>query len=121
MYVFVPAVLQDNDHWRVVIYGAAAFDITGRITTEMPSVIFRFSHKNAWQESSNDTSSSELTKCYCVNCRCSAFTMPIRLSSYATLTTSKLVLSVQLPLFFCHAEVLGHVVLLRHCASMQPL
>ena len=66
-----------------------------------------------------NASSSELTKYYCVNCRCSAVTMPIRSSSYATSSTSELVVSVQLPLnsmFFCHVEVLSHVVLLRQCS-----
>ena len=96
---------------------AAAFDVTGR---EMPSVIFYFFHKTAWQESSNlcsdlrNASSLEFMKYYCVNCRCSAVTMPIRLSSYTTLSTSELVVSVQLPLnsmFFCHEKVLSHVVL----------
>ena len=96
---------------------AVALDVTGRKTTETPSVILRFFHKNAWQESSNlysDASSSELTKYYCVNCRCSAFTMPIRSSSYTTWSTSETVVSVQLPLnsmLFCHMEVLSHVVL----------
>ena len=45
--------------------------------------------------------------------------MPIRSSSYATSSTSELLVSVQLPLnsmFFCHAEVLSHVVLLRQCS-----
>ena len=106
-------------------YRAAAFDVTGRKTTETSSVIFRFSHKTAWQESSNfysdlrNASRSELTKYYCVNYHCSAGTMPIRSSSYATLSTSELLVSVQLPLnsmFFCHAEVLSHVVLLRQCS-----
>ena len=31
----------------------AAYDITGHKTTETPSIIFRFFHKTAWQESSN--------------------------------------------------------------------
>ena len=104
---------------------AAAFDVTGRKTTETSSVIFRFSHKTAWQESSNfysdlrNANRSELTKYYCVNYHCSAVTMPIRSSSYATSSTSELLVSVQLPLnsmFFCHAEVLSHVVLLRQCS-----
>ena len=83
---------------------AAAFDVTGRKTTETSSVIFRFSHKTAWQESSNfysdlrNASRSELTKYYCVNYHCSAVTMPIRSSSYATSSTSELLVSVQLPL-----------------------
>ena len=85
-------------------YRAAAFDVTGRKTTETSSVIFRFSHKTAWQESSNfysdlrNASRSELTKYYCVNYHCSAVTMPIRSSSYATSSTSELLVSVQLPL-----------------------
>ena len=72
----------------------------------MPSVMFRFFHKTAWQESSNfysdlrNASSSELTKYYCVNCCCSAVTMPIRSSSYATWSTSELLVSVQLPCSF---------------------
>ena len=106
-------------------YRAAAFDVTGRKTTETSSVIFRFSHKTAWQESSNfysdlrNASRSELTKYYCVNYHYSAVTMPIRSSSYATSSTSELLVSVQLPLnsvLFCHAEVLSHVVLLRQCS-----
>ena len=109
--------------WKV--NRAAAFDVTGRKTTETSSVIFRFSHKTAWQESSNfysdlrNASRSELTKYYCVNYHCSAVTMPIRSSSYATSSTSELLVSIQLPLnsmFFCHAEVLSHVVLLRQCS-----
>ena len=101
-------------------YRAAAFDVTGRKTTETSSVIFRFSHKTAWQESSDfysdlrNASRSELTKYYCVNYHCSAVTMPIRSSSYAASSTSELLVSVQLPfnsMFFCHAEVLSHVVL----------
>ena len=54
----------------------------------------------------------ELTKHYCVNGRRSAVTMLIRLSSYATWSTSETVVSVQLPLnsmFFCLAEVLSHM------------
>ena len=50
--------------------------------------------------------------------------MPIRSSSYATSSTSELVVSVQLPLntmFFCHVEVLSHVFFRHHSASMQPL
>ena len=95
-------------------------DVTCRKTTETPSVILRFFHKSVWQESSNfysdlrNASSSELTKYYCVNCRCSAVTKPIRSSSYATWSASESVVSVQLPLnstFFCYTEVLSHVVL----------
>ena len=41
-----------------------------------------------------NASSLELTKYYCVNCRCSAVTMPIRSSSYATWNTSETVVSV---------------------------
>ena len=94
---------------------AAAFDVTGCKTTEKPSDIFRFFHKTAWQGSSNfysdirNTSSSECTKYYCVNCRCSTVTMPIRSDSYATWSTSEPVASVQLPLnsmLFCPVEVL---------------
>ena len=116
--------------WVYTHNRAAVFDVTGRKTTETPSVIFRFFHKTAWQESSNfysdlrNTSSSELTKYYYVNCCCSAVTMPIRSSSYATSNTSELVVSVQLPLnsmFFCCVEVLSHVVLWHHSASMQLL
>ena len=122
-----------SEIWRdffASAYRVAAFDVTGRKTTETPSVILRFSHKTAWQESSNfysdlrNANSSELTKYYCVNCRCSAVTMPIRSSSYATSSTSELVVSVQLPLntmLFCHAEVLSHVFFWRHSTSMQPL
>ena len=88
---------------------AAVFDIIGRKSTEIPSVIFRFFHKTAWQESSNfhsdlrNSSSLEITKYYCVNCRCSAVTMPIRSNSYVTSSTSEQVVSAQLPMFFCHA------------------
>ena len=58
------------------------------------SVLFRFAHKTARQESSKfysdlrDASSLELIKYYCINCHCSAVTMPIKLSSYATWSTS---------------------------------
>ena len=49
-----------------------------------------------------------------VNCRCSTVTMLIRSNSYATWSASESVVSVQLPLnstFFCHVEVLSHMVL----------
>ena len=84
------------------------------------SVLFRFAHKTARQESSkfyNDlrnASSVELTQYYCINCHCSAVTMPIKLNSYVTWSTSETVASVQLPLndvFFCLAEVVSHVIL----------
>ena len=101
-------------------YRAAAFDVTGRKTSATVSAIFRFAHKTARQESSKfysdlrNASSLELTKYYCVNCHCSAVTMPIKLSSYVTWSTSETVASVQLPLnavFFCLAEVFSHVIL----------
>ena len=92
---------------RKVHYRAAAFDIIGRKAAKTPSVIIiPFLHKTAWQESSNfysdlrNSSSSELTMYYCVNCCCNAVTMPIRLSSYATSSTSEAVVSVQLPCSF---------------------
>ena len=53
--------------------------------------------------------SLELTKYYCV----SAVTMPIKLSSDTTWSTSDAVASVQLQLnyvFFCLAEVLSHMI-----------
>ena len=61
-----------------------------------------------------NTSSLEHAKCYCVNCRCSAVTMPTTLSSYVTWSTSERVASVQLPMnsiFFCLAEVPSHMIL----------
>ena len=88
------------------------------------SVLFRFTHKTARQESSKfygdlrNASSLALTKYYCINCCCSEVTMPIKLSSYVTWSTSETVASVQLPLnavFFCLAEVVSFV------TSMQPL
>jgi len=69
---------------------AAAFDVTDRKTFATLSVILRFAHKTARQESSKfysdlrNASSLEPTKYYCINCRCSAVAMPIKLSSYAT-------------------------------------
>ena len=60
-----------------------------------------------------NASSLELTKYYCINCRCSAVNMPVKLSSYVTWNTSETVASVQLPLnavFFCLAEVVSHVI-----------
>ena len=80
-------------------YRAAAFDITGRKITETPSVIFH--SKTAGQNFYSDlrnASSSELTKYYCVNCRCSAVSMLIRLIRYATSTAS-----VHLPVNSVHA------------------
>ena len=68
-------------------------------------IIFHFVHKNAWQESSKfysdlrNASSLELTKYYCVNCHCSAITMPIKLSCYATWSTGETMPSVQCLLF----------------------
>ena len=91
-----------------------------RKTSATLSNTLHFAHKIAKQESSkfyNDlrnASSLELTKYYCINCRCSAVAMPIKLSSYATGSTSETVASVQLPLnsvFFCLVEVVSHVVL----------
>ena len=64
-----------------------------------------FFHKTAWQESSDFYSdlrnerSSDLQSTT-VNCHCSAVTMPIRSSSYATWSTSEFIVSVQLPLNF---------------------
>ena len=91
---------------------AAVFDITGRKST------LCYIPKTARQESSNfysdlrNASSSEITKYYCVNCRCSAVTMPIRSNSYATSSTSELVVSTQsCPCSSAmHAKVLSHVV-----------
>ena len=105
-----------NAHW---LHRAAAFDVTGCKTSATLSVLFRFAHKTARQESSkfyNDlrnASSLALTKYYCINCHFSAVTMPIKLSSYVTWSTSETVASVQLPLnavFFCLAEVVSHVI-----------
>ena len=99
---------------------AAAFDVTGRKTSATLSVLFGLAHKTAMQESSKfysdlrNASSLALTKYYCINCHCSAVTMPIKLSSYVTWSTSETVASVQLPLnavFFCLAEVVSHVIL----------
>jgi len=104
-----------NVHNRV-----AAFDVAGCKTSATLSVIFRFAHKTASQESSKfysdlrNASSLALTKYYCINFRCSAVTMLIKLSSYMTWSTSETVASVQLPLnavFFCLAEVVSHVIL----------
>ena len=61
-----------------------------------------------------NASSLAPTKYYCINCHCSAVTMPIKLNSYVTWKTSETVASVQLPLnavFFCLAEVVSHVIL----------
>jgi len=41
-----------------------------------------------------NASSLELTKHYCINCRCSEVAMPIKLSSYVTWSTSETVASV---------------------------
>ena len=87
------------------------FDVPGRPPLYSVSCIRL--HSNFYSDLRN-TSSSELTKYYCVNCHCSAGTMPIRSSSYTTLSTNELVVSVQLPfnsMFSCHAEVLSHEVL----------
>ena len=90
------------------------------------SVIFRFTHKTARQESSKfysdlrNTSSLELTKYYCINCRCSTVTMPIKLNSYVTWSTSETVASVQLPLnavFFCLVEVMDILVTSRQVVN----
>ena len=90
------------------------------------SVLIRFTHKTARQESSKfycdlrNASSLALTKYYCINCHCSAVTMPIKLSSYVTWSTRETVASVQLPLntvFFCLAEVVS----CDFVTSMQPL
>jgi len=108
-----------------IVYRAAAFDVAGCKTSATLSVIFRFTHKTARQESSKfysdlrNASSLELTKYYCINCHCSTVTMPIKLSSYGTWSTSETVASVQLPLnavFFCLAEVVSHVILWRQCS-----
>ena len=106
-------------------YRAAAFDVTGRKTSATLSVIFCFAHQTARQESSKfysdlrNASSLALTKYYCINCRCSAVTMPIKLSSYVTWSASETGVSVQLPLnavFFCLVEVVSHVILWRQCS-----
>jgi len=106
-------------------YRAAAFDVKGRKTSATLSVIFRFACKTARQESSKfysdlrNASSLALTKYYCINFHCSTVTMPIKLSSYVTWSTSETVASVQLPLnavFFCLAEVVSHVILWRQCS-----
>ena len=82
---------------------AAAFNVTGRKTSATLSVLFRFAHKSARQESSKfysdlrNASSLSLTKYYCINCHCSTVTMLIKLSSYVTWSTSETVASVQLP------------------------
>ena len=67
-----------------------------------------------------ETQASELTKYYCVNCHFSAITMPIRLSSYVTWSTSET--------GFRSAAIELHVLLPRRSTqshgfvtSMQPL
>ena len=115
------------------IHRVAAFDVTGCKTSATLSVIFQFIHKAAWQESSKfysdlrNASSLELTKYYCVSCCSSTVTMLIKLSSYATWSTGKIVASVQLrlnSLFVCLEEILtvtslwwqyGHSILVYLC------
>ena len=98
------------------LYRVAVFDVTGRKTSATLSIIFRFTHKIARQESGKfysdlrNANSLGLTKYYCVNCHCNTVT----LSSYGTWSTSETVASVQLPLnavFFCHVEVVSHMIL----------
>ena len=95
-------------------YRAAVFDVTSCKTTEtLPTYSFIRLHGNFYSDLTY-ASSLELTKYYWVNCPCSAVAMPIRLSSYATWNTSDTVISVQLPsnsMFFCHAEIVSHMVL----------
>ena len=105
---------------------AAAFDVTGRKTSATPSVIFRFIHSNAWQESSKfysdlwNANSSELAKYYCVNCCCSAVTMLI--THWVAMQPG---VQVRRTLLFschwtlcssCHAEVLSRMTLWRQCS-----
>jgi len=92
---------------------AAAFNITSRKTSTTLSVIFRFVYNSARQESNVFyTSSVEVTKYYCNNCRCSTVTM-------LHLESSEAVASVQLPLnsvFFCLVEVFSGVILWPQCS-----
>ena len=70
-----------------------------------------------------NTSSLELMKYYCFNCRCSTVAMLIKLSSYTTWSTSETIASVQLPLnavFFWHA-VVSHVILRHQCSCSVAL
>jgi len=120
----------DNRDITSITYRAAAFDVTGCKTSATPSDILCFAQKTVRQESSKfysdlrNASSLEFTKYYCTNCRCSAVAMPIKLSSYATWSTSEMVASVQLPLtavFFCLAEVVSHVILWRQCSRSMAV
>jgi len=90
-------------------YRPAVFDITGRKISATLSDILCFTHKTARQESSKfysdlrNASSLELTKYYCINCRCSAVAMPIKLSSYVTWNTSEISFcsaAIECPVFF---------------------
>ena len=71
----------------MIVNRAAAFDVTGCKTSTIPFVIFCSICKNAGQEREKFysdlriASSLELMKYYCINCRCNAVAMPIKLSS----------------------------------------
>ena len=56
--------------------------------------------------------------CVCMYVSAIVVMLIIRSSSYVTSSTSEVLVSVQLPLIFCHAEILGHVVLRRNSVSM---
>jgi len=114
-FLFQSRVWKPPTVWKPLTYRAAVFDIAGCKTTVIPSVTSRFIRKTARQESSKfcsdliNTSSMKLTKYYCVNCRCSAVTMPIKLSSYMTWSASERVASVEM-IELCVAKVLSHMI-----------
>ena len=73
--------------WSNVCYKAAAFDATKRKMSTIPSVLFHFLRMNTGQKivsSIKEANCLELAKYSCVNCHCSAVTMPIKLDSYVT-------------------------------------
>ena len=105
--------LKEIDHTYYNVIQQLHFDVIGCKTSVTPSVIFRFIRRNAWQESSKfysdlrRASSLELTRYYCVNCHYNQelalplisscyniVTMPIKLSSYVTGSTSEMIPSV---------------------------
>ena len=100
----------------VTLYRAAVFDVTGCKTSATLSVICRFAHNTARQESSKFYSDlrNASSQVLLYQRSLSAVTMPIKLSCYITWSTSETVASVQLPLnaaFFCLAELVSHVIL----------
>ena len=127
--VHLSCVLQETNVLKTAHLLIERLHLTSQAAKHLQhSVLFRFTHKTARQESSTfysdlrNASSLALTKYYCINFRCSAATMPIKLSNYVTWSTSETVASVQLPLnavFFCLAEVVSHVILWRHAAALR--